>query len=276
MANKLITVDAPTALERVRSASPLVHCITNGVVMNFTANALLAVGAAPAMVELAGEAGMFAGVASATLINLGTLSAQQLDAIPEAVEAAERAGTPWVFDPVAIGALPIRTKLAHELAKRSPVVIRGNASELLALAGAGAGGRGVDATDSPEAAIAAIDELATRTGAVVAASVPTDIITDGTTRIRVGGGSALLPRVPGGGCALGAIIGAFVAARGALTVLDATAAAHAFYSAAAERAAAASNGPGSFAVAFLDALASIQPQDLDGATLSVETVSEDA
>ncbi|HIY65903.1 MAG TPA: hydroxyethylthiazole kinase [Candidatus Agrococcus pullicola] len=265
---------AAATLERVRSEAPLVHCITNNVVPNFTANALLAAGAAPAMVDIVGESGMFAEIASALLVNLGTPTPEQRGAILEAVEGASRAGTPWVLDPVAIGALPIRTHLAQQLAKRRPTVIRGNPSELLALAGSGTGGRGVDATDSPDAAAAAVDALALRTEAVIAASGEVDLITDGTTRIRVHGGSVLLTKVTGGGCALGSIIGAFVAARGEASVLAATAAAHAFYSVAAERAASESGGPGSFSVRFLDALASVTGEDVAAAgLLSTEPAS---
>ncbi|WP_293699861.1 hydroxyethylthiazole kinase, partial [uncultured Agrococcus sp.] len=135
MTNEHPTRITAATVDRVREQSPLVHCITNNVVPNFTANALLAAGAAPAMVDIVGEAEMFAGIASALLVNLGTPTPEQRGAIAEAVKGASRAGTPWVLDPVAIGALPIRTGLAHELADRQPTVIRGNPSELLALAG---------------------------------------------------------------------------------------------------------------------------------------------
>src|SRR5690606_21125850 len=128
-------------LARVRASSPLTHCITNAVVTGFTANVLLAIGAAPAMVDIVDEAGPFAGIASGLLVNLGTPTPEQRAASREAVAAATAAGTPWVLDPVAIGALPVRTALAHELVTGRPTAIRGNASEILALGGMSAGGR---------------------------------------------------------------------------------------------------------------------------------------
>ena len=133
-------------LDLVRTTTPLVQCITNGVVTNFTANALLALGAAPAMVDIVGEAGPFATVASGLLVNLGTPQPEQRKAARQAVRAARGASTPWVLDPVAIGALPVRTELAHDLLAEQPTSIRGNASEVLALAGTGGGGRGASGT----------------------------------------------------------------------------------------------------------------------------------
>ncbi|WP_395245467.1 hydroxyethylthiazole kinase [Agromyces sp. MMS24-K17] len=263
--------DAAALLERLRATTPLTHCITNSVVTNFTANALLAIGAAPAMVDIVGEAGPFAGVAGGLLVNLGTPNPEQREAAREAVAAATAAGTPWVLDPVAIGALPIRTALAHELVALRPTAIRGNASEILALAGTGAGGRGVDAADSTDAAAEAAAHLATTFGSVVAVSGPVDLITDGTRVARIANGDALLTRVTGGGCALGAVTAAFLgAARAARAEGDAgvdefsaTVAATLAYTVAAELATAGDRpGPGTFAARFLDALASVDAADL--------------
>lgn len=257
-----LTAYTVEALGRLRETQPLVQCLTNAVVTNFTANALLAVGAAPAMVDVDGEAGPFAAVASGVLINLGTPHEEQRRAMLEAAESASAAGTPWVLDPVAIGALPTRTALAGKLAGLRPTVVRGNASEVIALAGLGGGGRGVDAADPVDAAAPAAAALATATGAVVAVSGPVDLVTDGTRTASVANGDVLLTRVTGGGCALGAVMAAFAALdpdRFATTV-----AAVAVYTVAAELAAARTNGPGSFAVAFLDALAAIGPDDVTG------------
>ena len=124
-----------SALEAVRETSPLVSCITNSVVTNFTANVLLAIGAAPAMVDIVGEAGPFASIASGLLINLGTPTPEQREAAREAATAAVAADVPWVLDPVAVGALVHRTDLARELVTMGPTVVRGNASEIIALAG---------------------------------------------------------------------------------------------------------------------------------------------
>lgn len=246
-----------TVLADLRDTPPLVQCITNAVVTNFTANALLALGASPAMCDIPGEAGLFAGIAGGVLVNLGTPTAEQRDAAREAAAA----GTPWVLDPVAVGVLPVRTALAHELLEARPAIVRGNASEILALAGAGAGGRGVDSIDSPEAALDAARALAVRTGGTVAVSGPVDLIVDADRVTRVSGGSVLLTRVTGGGCALGAAMAALLAVTDGFT---AATTASAIWAVASERAEAASSGPGSFAVAFLDALAAIAPDSLDG------------
>ncbi|MEG9226999.1 hydroxyethylthiazole kinase [Aeromicrobium sp. Sec7.5] len=251
---------AIAALDRLRADGPLVHCLTNDVVVNFTANALLAIGAAPAMVDIPEESGMFAGVAGGVLVNLGTPHAEQRAAMEAAVAGAGEAGTPWVLDPVAIGALPVRTELAHRLRDAGPAVVRGNASEILALAGAGAGGRGVDALDEVDAAAPVATELATSSGAVVAVSGPVDLVTDGTRTARVANGDVLLTKVTGGGCALGAVMAAFAAVEGDAFV--ATVAAVTTYTVAAELAAERAAGPGSFAVAFLDALAAVSADDL--------------
>ncbi|MGW9158550.1 hydroxyethylthiazole kinase [Microbacterium sp. NPDC055665] len=262
------TTDLPGAAAALwgvlRETPPLTHCITNTVVTGFTANVLLALGAAPAMVDIVGEAEMFAGVASGVLINLGTPTPEQRAASLEAVAGAAASGTPWVLDPVAIGALPIRTALAHRLAELRPTAIRGNASEILALAGLSAGGRGVDATDSTDAAADAAAALARNTGAVIAVSGPVDLLTDGERVLFLANGHELLTRVTGGGCALGAVMAAFLgAARNTgHDALTAVASASLVYTIAAERAAAVSNGPGSFAVALLDALASLGPADV--------------
>ncbi|GAA1789730.1 hydroxyethylthiazole kinase [Agromyces lapidis] len=247
-------------LDRLRTSTPLVQCITNTVVTNFTANVLLAAGAAPAMVDIVGEAGAFARIASALLVNLGTPNPQQRDASREAVAAARDAGTPWVLDPVAIGALPIRTALAHELVEFGPTAIRGNASEILALASGGAGGRGVDAADETEAAAGAAAQLAARFGAVVAVSGPVDLITDGMRTARIANGDPLLTRVTGGGCALGAVTAAFLATSD--DPFEATVAANLVYTVAAELAADGANGPGSFAPRFIDALAAVDASTL--------------
>ncbi|WP_435745902.1 hydroxyethylthiazole kinase [Microbacterium sp. PMB16] len=259
-----LAVSAGTLLEGLRASPPLTHCITNAVVTGFTANVLLAVGAAPAMVDIVGESEMFAGIASGLLVNLGTPTPEQRAASLEAVAGAAASGTPWVLDPVAVGALPVRTPLARGLVEQRPTAIRGNASEILALAGLSTGGRGVDATDSTDAAADAAVSLARGFGSVVAVSGPIDLVTDGHRIVRLANGHELLTRVTGGGCALGAVMAAFLgAARSTDTdALTAVASASLVYTVAAEQAAERAAGPGSFAVALLDALASVTPGDL--------------
>jgi hydroxyethylthiazole kinase len=291
---------APTAvsvsvhLDAVRRRAPLVHCITNSVVTGFTANALLALGASPAMVDIPEEAGAFARVASGLLVNLGTPHREQRAAMLEAAAAASDAGVPWVLDPVAIGVLPVRTGLARELLALRPTIVRGNPSEVLALAGAAAGGRGTDATDRPEAALDAARSLADRHGCVVAISGEVDLVTDGARVASSATGTPLLTRVTGGGCALGAVVAAFAGASPATSsAFDASVAAVSAYTIAAERAEAAvaaratsgrgaadgpgaagpgSTGPGSFAVALLDELAALDPDAVD-ALARIEVVA---
>lgn len=251
--------DCADALARLRDRSPLVQCLTNIVVAQWTANVLLAVGAAPAMVDNPEEAGAFARIAGGVLVNLGTPYADTAVAMEQAVAAATDAGMPWVLDPVAAGALGWRTEIARKLLSDSPTVLRGNASEVMALTG-GAGGKGVDSVDSPEAALEAAVELAGLHGTVVAISGPVDHLTDGSRVVRVANGHPLLTRVTGVGCALGAMIAGFAA------VLDdpllAAVAATATLTVSGDAAAAGSSGPGSFAVALLDRLSSITPDEL--------------
>ncbi|PRI12490.1 hydroxyethylthiazole kinase [Leucobacter massiliensis] len=261
---------AAARLAELRLREPLTHSITNSVVTGFTANALLALGASPAMVDIAGEAGVFAGIADGVLLNLGTPAPEQRRAMREAVAGAARAGTPWVLDPVAVGALPVRTALAAELLAAGPAAVRGNASEILALAGRGGGGRGVDSADGPDAAREAALTLALAHDAVVAVSGPADLITDGASIVRVENGHPLLTRVTGGGCALGAVCAAFLGVRGDRPALEAVVAAHLVYGLAAERAAEGAAGPGSFAVRFIDALGALSPDEVSaGARLRV-------
>ncbi|MBG6185209.1 hydroxyethylthiazole kinase [Arthrobacter sp. CAN_A214] len=261
MAIRYTSSNCAVLLEDLRVRSPLVQCITNAVVTNFTANVLLSVGAAPAMVDIPEEAGQFASVASGVLINLGTPRHEQRAAMLEAAAAANAAETPWVLDPVAIGSLTVRTELAHQLVGLRPRIIRGNASEILALAGVGTGGRGVDSTNNPLDALEAARHLAASFSSTVAVSGAVDLLVgpDGEAT-GMANGHSLLTRVTGGGCALGAVMAAFAS----LTddPLLAATAATGVYTLAAEQAAARAQGPGSFAVEFLDRLAGITTDDV--------------
>lgn len=238
--------------DAVREQAPLVQCLTNIVVAPFTANVLLAVGAAPAMVDVPGEAGPFASVAGAVLVNLGTPYGETREAMLEAARAAVGSGTPWVLDPVAVGVLPVRTPLARQLLDLGPAVVRANASEVLGLAGFGEGGRGVDARDEAEAALPAAKELLARGVGAVAVSGPVDALVSADELVRLTGGSPLMTKVTGVGCALGALVGAGLAV--GASPLVAAASATAGLCLAAEAAARTSRGPGSFAVALLDEL----------------------
>lgn len=254
------TADLADALGLLRQRAPLVQCLTNVVVAQWTANVLLALGAAPAMVDNPHEAGELAAVAGGVLVNLGTPYDDTTAAMQQAASAARAAGRPWVLDPVAAGVLTWRTGLASRLlADSPPAVLRGNASEVIALGG-GAGGRGVDSTDAPETAVDVARDLAARHGTVVAVSGPVDHLTDGERLVRVSNGHPWLTRVTGVGCALGAVMAGFAAV--VPDPLLAATAATATLTVAAEDAARASSGPGSFAVALLDALDALAPEDL--------------
>lgn len=248
-------------IARVRAVAPLVHCLTNSVVTPFTANVLLACGCAPAMVVAPQEVAAFAAVASALSVNVGTIDAPQAESIRLAVRAAVESGTPWTLDPVAVGALAYRTALCRELLTFSPSAIRGNASEIIALAGLGNGGRGVDSTAGSGEAVEAALALARRTGAIVAVTGAIDYITDGERLLSVANGHPLLQRVTGTGCSLSTLVAACVA--GADDRLHAAAAACAWMAVAGEVAAGQAAGPGSFAVALLDALAGLDARILE-------------
>lgn len=248
-------------LPEMRAAAPLVHCITNYVAMNIAANVVLAAGASPAMIHAEEEAGEFAAIAGALTINIGTLSAPWVRGMEAAAQAATAAGKPWVLDPVAHFATSYRRDTVARLMGLRPTIVRGNASEIIALAGAVAGGKGVDATDDVTAAIGPAQALAQASGAVVAVTGVEDVVTDGTRLARIRGGHALMPKITALGCGLTALTGAYAA------ICDdpfaASVAALTHYAAAGEAAGAIATGPGSFAVAFLDQLAATGPEVLD-------------
>jgi len=247
-------------LAAIHARAPLVHNITNLVVTNTTANALLAIGASPAMVEASDEVEPFARVSDALVINLGTLTSPQAAAIKLAVAAAVSAGKPWVLDPVGVGAIPYRTGIAHQLLDRQPTAIRGNASEILALAGETGAGRGVDSGADAKAALASARALAERSGAAVAITGATDYVTDGKRVVTISNGHPMMTRVTGLGCTATAVLGACVAVETDALV----AAAHALtiIGVAGEIAAKRARGPGSLQMEILDALYALNEETL--------------
>jgi hydroxyethylthiazole kinase len=253
----MLATDLFAFATRVRERAPLVHCLTNLVVTNFTANVLLAIGAAPAMVVAREEVAEFAAIAGAVSVNLGTLDLPQSKSIRAAVDAANTAGKPWVLDPVAVGPLRFRTEFAFDLLDAHPAVIRGNASEIISLSGGASSGRGVDSTALADAALDAAQILALKTQAVVAVTGATDYVTDGRRTVALSNGSPLMTRVTGVGCALSATVAAFVGAAEPEAFWLATVAALAYSAVAGELAAREAALPGSFAVAYLDRLASL-------------------
>ncbi len=215
------TATSPALLaEAVRNTGPLIQCITNTVVQQFAANALLAIGASPAMLDHEADAGEFAGIASALGVNFGTATSHQFLAADAAIDVMNEQSKPWVLDPVSIGGVAYRTTRILSAAAKHPTAVRGNASEIAALAGPGAGGRGVDSTDSVDDVLPAAALLADRTGAVVGVSGLRDAIVsvqgDTVTIARVSGGSELMPLVIGTGCSLGVTVAAYLAAARAL------------------------------------------------------------
>jgi hydroxyethylthiazole kinase len=242
-------------LSALRAKSPLVHNLTSAVVTNFTANALLALGASPAMVESLAEIPHFVPLAQALSINLGSLTAARMAMIDLAVETASRAGTPWVLDPVGAGGIAPRTDYARALLGRGPAAIRGNGSEILALAGETGGGRGVDSLRGSEQAIQAAQRLAGETGAIVAVTGVVDYVADGRSVVAIEGGHAMMTKVTGMGCAASAIVAACIGAEA--DRMRATCAALGFVGVAGARAAARAQGPGTLAAFYLDELAAL-------------------
>eukprot|EP00123_Amoebidium_parasiticum_P012231 comp21206_c0_seq1/m.28823 comp21206_c0_seq1/g.28823 ORF comp21206_c0_seq1/g.28823 comp21206_c0_seq1/m.28823 type:complete len:273 (-) comp21206_c0_seq1:376-1194(-) len=256
---------AASSLERVRALSPLTQCITNYVSMDIMANTLLAAGCSPAMVHSAEEVEPFVSISSALSINIGTLSPQWVEGMRLAATKANSLGKPWVLDPVGVGATPYRTGVAVTIAQLKPTVIRGNASEILALANhseAVAGTtRGVDSTHSSSDALEAGNSLAKSIGCVVAISGAVDYITDGTRVVEVHNSEPLLQKITATGCSVTSLIAAYVAASESEPIY-ATAHALAIFCLAAERASVHCKGPGSLRVGLLDELHNITSADV--------------
>lgn len=253
-------------LAGIRRSAPLVHNITNHVVMNSTANILLALGASPVMAHSRREVAEMATLAGALVLNIGTLSQAWRDAMLLAARAANAKGIPVVLDPVGAGATAYRTETARRILGEADIaVIRGNASEILALTDATVQTRGVDSSmDLCDASAAAANALAREHGCVVGVSGARDLITDGAASFRVANGVPLMTRVTGLGCGLSAVVGAFCAEAPGSGRLAAVAAAFGYYGVCAEMAHTVSDRPGSFFVAFLDALYSAGNDDLRG------------
>lgn len=277
----MVDFDLRSANARLRASNPLIQCITNTVVQQFSANVLLAIGASPAMLDHDADAAQFTRIASGLLVNFGTATNQQFLAADAAIDAANEDSKPWVLDPVSIGAVDFRTTRIRRAANSSPTAIRGNASEIAALAGIGLGGRGVDSTDEVDAVIPAAAELARTTGAIVAVSGPRDAIVariDGVDYVvRLDGGHSYMALVIGTGCSLGAVTAAYLV--GATTTsakFEAVVAAHAHFKVAGDAAAAGANGPGSYSVNFLDALHTLTGDELAGAHLESNRVDSGA
>ncbi|MBI5568618.1 MAG: hydroxyethylthiazole kinase [Desulfomonile tiedjei] len=251
-------------LGRIRRARPVVHSITNYVVMNSTANVLLAMGASPIMAHAQEEIEEIVTIASSVVINIGTLSQPWIQSMKAAAQTAKKAGKPFLLDPVGAGATKLRTRTALDIIDAAvPTVVRGNASEILSLSSQGGTTRGVDSIHTPEEALDPAREIALSMETVIAVTGQRDIVTDGRRSLVVSGGDALMSYVTGTGCAASVIIGAFLAEE--MDPLVATACALAFFGVAGEKAASEAPVPGSFWVKVLDALYTITPEQLGAA-----------
>jgi hydroxyethylthiazole kinase len=257
-------------IERIRAQAPLVHNITNYVVMNTTANALLAIGASPVMAHAVDEVEEMVGFAGALVLNIGTLSGPWIEAMIRAGTAAQRRGIPIVLDPVGSGATKLRTSTAVRLLQTvAPAIVRGNASEIASLAGAAAGTKGVDSTRSSLEVVDMARDLAERARCVIVVSGAVDIIAGDGKVAKVLNGHAMMPRVTGMGCTASALTGAFAAVNSSR--FDAALNAMTVMGIAGEIAADGAQGPGSLQLRFLDALYGIREADVLGRA-RVETI----
>lgn len=247
--------------EQIRVRSPLIHNITNYVVMNVTANALLAIGASPVMAHAIEEIEEMVDIAASLVLNLGTLSMPWIEAMFLAGHRAKRRGIPIVLDPVGAGATTFRTQTARRaLEELRPTIIRANASEILALAGTEGSTKGVDSTQQSEQALDAARELSSQFGCVVSVSGARDLVVEAQRVARVDNGHPMMAQVTGSGCVATALTGAFAA----INPIAFEAAAHAMMLSgiAGELAAAEANGPGSYQALFLDRLHGLNGEQL--------------
>ncbi|XP_057844283.2 hydroxyethylthiazole kinase [Cryptomeria japonica] len=246
--------DAWKCICRVRELCPLIQCITNYVSMDIMANTLLAAGASPAMIHALEEIPDFTPQVDGLCINIGTLTPQWITSMKTAAVKALESQKPWVLDPVAVGASKFRMDMCTELVRLNPTVIRGNASEILALAANSvAPSKGTDSSHISTDALEAAKDLACRTGAIVAVSGAVDLVTDGKRLLGVRNGVPLMQKITASGCAVTALIATLVAAHPSLP-FEATAFALALFGMAGEIGMEKSNGPASLRMHLIDAL----------------------
>lgn len=265
------------AVETVKRTNPMAGSITNTVTINLVANAQLAVGGSAAMVYLPDEGEFLAKAGGATYINVGTILPIYEETLPHVAKVLHDEGKPWVLDPVAVGIGSLRTQLLQQFKEYKPSIIRGNASEIIALAGLWEldGGtdqsnvRGVDSTDSVNTAKAAAVALAKWTGGAVAVSGETDLVTDGSIVAFSKGGSHFMERITGAGCSLGGVVAVYATASSPfIAALTATS----VYNLAGKRAESKVDGPGSFQNEFLNELYKATPEDIANNPFELEEV----
>jgi hydroxyethylthiazole kinase len=258
-----MTISPGTTLGTLRERKPLVHQITNYVVMNETANATLALGALPVMAHAVEEVEEMVGLASALVLNIGTLSERWIEAMLLAGRAAGEHGIPVVLDPVGAGATGYRTETARRILEDVRVtVLRGNPGEVATLVGAEAEVRGVESIAAGIEPAELAREAARTLGLVASVTGPVDHVSDGERVLAVANGHPLLAAVTGTGCISSALTGCFLAAKPD-EPLAAAAEALSALGVAAEDAAAGAVGPGTFHARLYDALAALDPDTLD-------------
>ncbi len=256
-------MNAGESLRRLRERKPLIHQITNYVVMNETANATLALGALPVMAHAREEVEEMVGFAGALVLNIGTLSPAWVDAMLAAGRAANERGVPVVLDPVGVGATRYRTETARRILDEVKVsVLRGNAGEVATLLGVAAEMRGVESIGAGGDAADLAREAGRSLGLVASVTGPVDHVSDGETVVAIANGDAMLATITGTGCMSSAITGCFLAV--ADSPLDGAVEALVAFGVAGEDAAVGAKGPGSFHANLYDALAALDPATLDG------------
>ena len=256
-----MAISSGATLRTLRARRPLVHQITNYVVMNETANATLALGALPVMAHAAQEVEEMAANAGALVLNIGTLSEDWIEAMLLAGRAAKG---PIVLDPVGAGATRYRTETAKRLlAELDVTVVRGNAAEIATLAGHAAEIRGVESISTAPTTAEVVRDAASALGTIVAVTGPTDHVSDGERVVAVSNGHELMGTVSGTGCMSTAVTGAFLAAK-PKEPLEAAAEVLAAFGVAGEDAASDAQGPGTFHAGLYDALYNLDPDTLDG------------
>jgi hydroxyethylthiazole kinase len=265
------------AVETVKQTNPMAGSVTNTVTINFVANAQLAVGGSAAMVYMPDEAQFLAQAGGAAYINVGTLEPVYEKTLPGMAKTLHANGKPWVLDPVVIGIGELRTRLLMDFKPCKPSIIRGNASEIIALAGLWrlAGGtensnaRGVDSQDPVTAARAAAVALANWTGGAVAVSGKQDLVTNGSVVALCHGGSHFMEKITGSGCSLGGVMAVYATATSAfIAALTGTA----IYNLAGRRAGETTDAPASFQVHFLDELYKAKSDEIADNPFDIEEI----
>jgi len=248
-------------LTRLKTQSPLVQSITNYVVMNNTANALLAAGASPIMAHAQPEVKDMVNIVGALVVNIGTLDEYWSESMLLGAAHAQAIQKPWVLDPVGAGATPYRNELLSKLLQFQPSVIRGNASEIMSLASVNIKSKGVDSTNSSGEALEAGMQLSKQTGAVVVISGEVDYIIDRELIAKVKNGSHIMAKVTGMGCTASALTGAMIAIEKDRFL--ASTSAMALMGVAGDIAAEKAEGPGSLQLHFYDALYNLKPEEFE-------------